>query len=136
MSQPYSVITITNTGSQSCSLKGYPVLTGAWSAMGKVSISTQNGSLYNLPSAKVTSVVLAPKAKAWYALGTATAYPSALVTITRLTFAAQKGSTVAQSSILREKIQATGPIGKPIPIGVTAFAPGKGPVSGCSVGKC
>lgn len=127
MSQPYSVITVTNTSSSPCSLKGYPVLTGASSAIGKVDISVNNGALFNLPSAKITSFVLAPKAKAWFALGSATAYTGPLVTITRITFAAQKGASVAESSILKQELQANGPIGKPIPLGVTAFAPGKGP---------
>ncbi len=126
MSQPYSVITVTNTGSAPCSLQGFPVLTGASSAKGKVDISVKNGSLFNLPSPKVTRLVLAPKAKAWFALGSATAYSSP-VTITRITFAAQKGASIAQSATLKQVIQASGPIGKPVPLGVTAFAAGKGP---------
>ncbi len=129
MSQPYSIITVTNTGAKPCTLKGYPVITGAWSAKGAVDITVKNGSLYNLPSAKVTSFVLAPRAKAWFALGSATAYTGPMVTITRIAVAATKGASVAESATVRQDIQANGPVGKPIPLGVTAFAPGKGPAN-------
>ena len=127
MSQPYSIITVTNTGAKPCTLKGYPILTGAWSPKGPIDISVKNGSLYNQPSAKVTSFVLAPRAKAWFALGSADAYTGPMVTFIRITFAAQKGTSVADSSVLRQNFQANGPVGKPIPLGVTAWAPGKGP---------
>ena len=127
MSQPYSIITVTNTGKKPCTLHGYPVLTGAWSPKGAIDFSVKNGSLYNQPSAKVTRFVLAPKGKAWFALGSADAYDGPMVTFIRITFAAKKGTSLADSAILRQNFQANGPSGKPIPLGVTAWAPGKGP---------
>ncbi|MDO8733209.1 MAG: DUF4232 domain-containing protein [Actinomycetota bacterium] len=136
MSQPYVVITVTNIGKASCALKGYPVLTGAWTAKGKVAISAKNGDLFNMPSAKVKRFVLAPKAKAWFANGSATAYDPPLVTINRIAFATSAGTSVADSSMIRSGLMATAPAGKPYPLGVTAFAAGKGPASGCDSGNC
>ncbi len=132
MSQPYTVFTVTNASSKPCTLKGYPVLTGAWTAKGKVAISISNGAVMNMPSVKVKAFVVAPKGNAWFAIGSGTAYDSPLVTIRRFTFATTAGASVAQSSLVEADLQATAPTGKPYPLGVTAFAPGKG----CDTGSC
>jgi hypothetical protein len=125
MSQPYSIITVTNAGSDSCALKGYPSITGAWTKTGRKAIHITRGSLGNMSDPGPTQVVLSPGGRAWFAVGAATAYDPPLVTFTRLAFSTAPG--VAGSVMARLQLQATAPHGKPFPIGVTAFAPGRGP---------
>jgi len=122
MSQPYSVITITNTGSSTCSLNGYPTITGAWTRSGRKSIHVTPGSLGNMSDPGPAHVSLAPGGKAWFAIGAATAYDPPLVTFRRVAFAAGGGTVKARMSL-----QATAPKGKAFPLGVTAFAAGSGP---------
>ena len=124
MSQPFSVITVTNTGSSTCSLNGYPTLTGAWTRSGRQSIHVKDGNLGNMSDPGPSHVSLAPGAKAWFAVGAATAYDPPLVPFRRIAFAAGGGRVTS-----RLVLPATAPQGKAFPLGVTAFAPGSGPQS-------
>lgn len=125
MSQPFSVITVTNTSGHSCSLKGYPSVTRAFTKSGSKAIDTRNARLANGPSAGPSHFSLAPGGKAWFTLGTATAYDPPLVTFRRVTFSPIAGS--AGTITVKVKLPATAPSGQPFPIGVTAFAPGAHP---------
>ena len=127
MSQPYSLITVTNTSEVACTVKGYPSITGAWTRTGRKPIRITRGNLGNMRDPGPRRIVLAPGGHAWFAVGTATAYDPPLVTFTRLSFAPAPGAIVADSVMARLRLQATAPSGKPFPIGVTAFAPGRGP---------
>ena len=122
MSQPFSVITITNTGSSTCSLSGYPTITAAWTKSGKKAIRVTPGNLGNMSDPGPSHVALAPGGKAWFAIGAATAYDPPLVTFRRIAFSAGGGSVLAKLSL-----PATAPTGKAFPLGVTAYAAGSGP---------
>jgi len=122
MSQPFSVITVTNTGSSTCSLNGYPTITSAWTRSGRKSIHVTPGNLGNMSDPGPGHVSLAPGAKAWFAIGAATAYDPPLVTFRLIAFSAGGGTVKAKMSL-----QATAPKGKPFPLGVTAYAAGSGP---------
>ena len=122
MSQPFSVITITNTGSSACSLSGYPKLTGAWTKTGRKPITVTPGNLGNMSDPGPSRISLSPGGKAWFAVGAATAYDPPLVTFRRIAFSVGGGTVNAKLSL-----PATAPKGKPFPLGVTAFAAGSGP---------
>jgi len=122
MSQPTSFVTVTNTGASTCTLKGYPKITRAWTKKGKVAIAVTNGGVQNAPQVKVRTVTLKPGQHAWFAIGTATAYDPPVVTLTKVAF------TTDATSPIKVKVsqQASAPSGKPIPVGVTAYAKGVG----------
>lgn len=126
MSQPSSFITVTNTGSRTCTLRGYPTITRAWTKKGKVAIAVTNGSVQNAPQTRVRTITLRPGQHAWFALGTATAYDPPVVTVTKVAIATTRGASVADSIRVPVTQQASAPSGQPIPVGVTAFAKGVG----------
>jgi hypothetical protein len=125
MSQPFSVITVTNISGHACSLTGYPSVTRARTKTGSKSIHTRNARLANGPSADPSHFSLAPGGHAWFTLGTATAYDPPVVTFRRITFTPIAGS--AGTITVKVKLPATAPSGQAFPIGVTAFAPGSHP---------
>lgn len=125
MSQPAVYVTVTNTGSASCFVKGYPSITGAWTRKGKQSVSVTKGDVMNAPETKPTRIVLAPSGKAWFAIGAATAYDPPVVTFRRMSFSTSAGSGTTMVRSLG--LQASAPSGEPFPIGVTAFAAGRSP---------
>jgi hypothetical protein len=126
MSQPYSLITVTNTSGVACTLNGYPAITGAWAKSGRKAIHVTPGSLGNRSDPGPKRFVIAPGGHAWFAVGAATAYDPPLVTFTRISFSTSRGASVAASVTARLRLPATAPHGKAFPIGVTAFAPGSG----------
>ena len=126
MSQPVTFVTVTNTGSQACYVKGYPNIDKVKSKARKVSFTVTKGGVQNAPQVKVSKVVLQPGGKAWFAIGTATAYDPPIVNLTKVVFSIDGEAT--PSTVLKVKIaqQATAPSGKPVPINVTPFAKGIG----------
>jgi hypothetical protein len=124
MSQPYSLITLTNTSATACSLNGYPTIASLSTRTGRKPIKVTRGSLGNMTDPGPRRFVLAPGRHAWFAIGAATAYDPPLVTFRRAAFAVSPG---ADTVAARMSLQATAPTGKAFPIGVTAFAPGSGP---------
>lgn len=126
MSQPSTFITLTNTGTTTCKLKGYPTITRVWTKKGKVAVTVTKGGVQNAPQVKVKKVVLKPGQHAWFAIGTATAYDPPVVTLTKVAVATAAGTSVADSLKVKISQQATAPKGKPIPIGVTPYAKGTG----------
>lgn len=126
MSQPSSIITLTNTSGSPCVLNGYPTITGAWTKKGSKPISVSRGNVQNAPQVKPKRIVVAPGGHAWFAIGAATAYDPPIVTFTRMAIATQAGTSVAGSLTVRLQLQASAPTGQPFPIGVTPYAPGIG----------
>lgn len=126
MSQPSTFITVTNTSGSSCTVKGYPTITRMKTKNGKQKITVTNGAVMNAPKVKVKKLTLAPGGKAWFAIGTATAYDPPLVTFTKVAFALDAGTSVSDSLKVTTSQQATAPSGKPFPVGVTAFGKGTG----------
>lgn len=126
MSQPTTFITVTNTSDSSCTLKGYPTITRLKTKNGAQKIVVKSGAVMNAPQVPVKKLTLAPGNKAWFAIGTATAYDPPLVTFTKLAFALAADSSVSDSLKVKISQQATAPSGKAFPIGVTAFGKGTG----------
>jgi hypothetical protein len=123
MSQPAALITVTNTGEATCTLKGYPTVTGAWSRTGRLSIDAERGMLMNAPPATPRTIRLDPGDQAWFGVGTATAYDPPIRTIVRLAFSPAPG---AGTLSVRVVLQATALTGQPIPVTVAPYAPGRG----------
>lgn len=126
MSQPATFVTVTNTGSRACYVKGYPNIDTVKAKARKVSFTVTEGAVQNAPQVKVSKVVLQPGGKAWFAIGTATAYDPPVVTLTKVVFSIDGEATAADSLTVRISQQATAPSGKPVPITVTPFAKGVG----------
>jgi len=122
MSQPYTLITVTNTSGSACRLKGYPTITGATTKKGRASIAAGPGLIQG-PIIKVRLIRLAPGGHAYFGLGTATAYDPPIVTLTSVGVATSAG---AGSINVKIDQQATAPKGEPIPVSVTPYAPGVG----------
>jgi len=128
-SQPFAQIVLTNGGPGPCGLSGYPALT-AWGSTGH-GPSTQlktvltKGSIYEVPDPGPTTVVIAPGRFAWFGVGTATAYESPLVSIDRVVIdvGSAAGGKASQVNVALS-MTATSPLGRAVPITVTAFAPG------------
>ena len=127
MSQPSAFITVTNTGAKSCTVRGYPTITAARTKNGRQAITVTKGAVNNAPDTKVTRIVLGPRGRAWFAIGTATADDPPAVTFIRIVFTTKAGGGRAA---VRVSLPATAPTGKPFPIGITAFAPGVGTSEG------
>lgn len=126
MSQPVTFITVTNTGDSACYLKGYPNINKVKSKARKVPFTVTNGGVQNAPQVTVKKVVLQPGGKAWFAIGTATAYDPPVVNLTKVVFNIDGEATVQNSLKVKISQQATAPKGKPVPVNVTPFAKGTG----------
>ena len=119
MSQPYVTVILTNSSARECTLRGYPDITAMSTKKGSKSIDVKRGNFANISSGVAGRFTLAPGARAWFAVGAATAYDPPLVTFTTITYAIGGASRSAAVAL-----QATAPKGSPFPIGVTAFAAG------------
>jgi hypothetical protein len=126
MSQPSTFITVTNISGSTCTVKGYPTITRMKTKKGAQKFTVTNGAVMNAPKPKVKTLSLAPGGKAWFAIGTATAYDPPLVTFTKMAFALAPGTSVGDSLKVKITQPATAPSGKPFPVGVTAFGKGTG----------
>jgi len=122
MSQPFVVITLTNTSGTACALDGYPAITGMWTKHARKTVHVTRGNLGNMTDPGVSRFVVAPGGHAWFAVGAATAYDPPVVTFRRVVFSVGAGPSV----VAKVQLEATAPRGKAFPIGVTAFAPGRG----------
>ena len=126
VSQPSTFITVTNTSGYACSVKGYPTITRMKTKNGAKQITVTNGAVNNAPQVPVKKINLKPGGKAWFAIGTATAYDPPLVTFKKMWFALEPGASVSGSLKVKITQPATAPSGKPFPVGVTAFGKGVG----------
>ncbi len=123
MSQPASLITLTNISGHSCSLKGYATITAASTAKGPQDFTSGPGLLQNAPNPKPKRIVLKDGGKAFFGVGTATAFDPPLVTFTQLTFSLVKGG---DTLTVKVALPATAPKGQPFPFGVSAYSRGVG----------
>lgn len=127
MSQPFSDLAITNTGSAPCVLRGYPRI-AVWGHPGFQSNKIPSAPLgiavvhhiYERADRGPRRVVVPPRHEAFFSVGTATAYQGGahLITLTRLavTLPGTESAKTVTISLL-----ATRPPGQPIPIGITAL---------------
>jgi hypothetical protein len=131
-SQPFAVIVLTNVGSGSCQLSGYPKLT-AWGRTGPgpsslLSTTLTRGSTYEIPDPGPRNLVIARAESAWFAIGSGTAGGGPIVKTDHVVMdvVPTAGGKVGHVNIPLA-IFAGGPPGKAIPIMVTSFAPGVPP---------
>lgn len=127
MNQPWSIVTLTNTGSRACTLDGYPVVDAAWTARGRYPVSVLDAGIFEVVDPGPTRFSVPPGAHAWFAAGTGMSYLGPLLAFTEIAFATTRGTSVAQSVRVRVDLDATGRAGAPYGVIVTAFAPGTGP---------
>ena len=125
MSQPSIYVTIRNTKTTDCFVKGYPVIANAYSKAGEQQIKVTNGNIMNAPAAKPQTIVLGPGKQAWFALGASTASGSKMTTLTSFWFKPSKNEAASTPGLpIYGSLQASAPKGKPFPLTVTAYMPG------------
>src|SRR5262249_45624055 len=112
MSQPFSDIALTNTGTTPCVLSGYPHLTS------RPAMAVHHG-LYEREDPGPHAVLIRPNHDAFFSVGTAAAYQGGRhpITLRRLTVVLP-GTHVAKTVTIH--LLATRPPGTRIPVGITA----------------
>ncbi|MCW2792442.1 MAG: hypothetical protein JWO76_1540 [Nocardioides sp.] len=124
MSQPFLDVAIRNRGDRSCLLRGYPTVrargrSGSSGGSTPRDLAVHHG-LYERPDPGPARVVLRPGGSAVFSIGTATAYDGGQhLTLTRLSVALPWS---AAPLALRVQLPATRPVGRPVPLGITAIA--------------
>ncbi len=128
MSQPFADIAVTNAGTASCLLRGYPRIE-AWGNAGgtntnqsvRMGILIHHG-IYERVDHGPLPVIVKPHHAAFFSVGTGAAYQGGLhpITIDRLSVALP-GTQSAKTLSLN--LLATRPVGRRIPVGVTAVRP-------------
>ena len=134
-SQPFSIITLTNSSDHQCTLHGYPTIVGVSdtpadpsASLGSQPLAVVDGGLYEVPDPGPTEFTLPPGGHAWFALGTGTGYAGPLVTITEVHVATAITPANGPAAVaVPVSLAATMPPGQPLTITVTAFAAGTGP---------
>ena len=129
MSQPFLVVWLTNRGTTRCHLRGYPAMAAAGhraftdDQTSPLPLTVHPGSIYERSDRGPQRIELSPRHRAFFALGTATAYQggSHLFKITE--FAITPPSSHV-SMPLRVSVLASAPVNEPIPVGVTALQRG------------
>jgi hypothetical protein len=127
MSQPFVDIAVTNLGTASCLLKGYPRIE-AWGHAGtkdatqsdRLSLRIRHG-VYERTDHGPRRIVLQPHDAAFFSVGTGTAYQGGLhpIMIKRLAVTLPGTRTPKMLSI---SLIATRPVGRRIPVGITALS--------------
>lgn len=125
MSQPFADISVTNTGAASCVLTGYPRIE-AWGHEGlqdtarlvRLDILIHHG-LYERADQGPRRVVVQPHHAAYFSVGTGAAYQGGAhpIVITRLSVTLPGTQSARTLSI---DLIATRPLGRSIPVGITA----------------
>lgn len=133
MNQPFTLVRLTNRGTSPCTLTGYPDIsilatiapsegnTTGESPLIRPEISVTRGSIYQVVDPGPRAFVLEPGGLAWFAVGTGLAYDGPLMSINQLSLTAPGGGIAVVEGLQQ---QLNGPTGKPLPITVTAYAPG------------
>jgi hypothetical protein len=127
MSQPFADVAVTNRGTTSCLLKGYPRIE-AWGHAGtqdashskRLGIRVRHG-IYERTDPGPRRVVLHPDDSAFFSVGTGTAYQGGLhpIVIERLAVTLPDAQT---PTTLAVDLVATRPVGRSIPVGITALS--------------
>ena len=137
MNQLSTFVIVTNWTAKPCSLEGYPSLSVGVAGRGGVynghqfvypALDITHSSTYVVPDPGVRTVRLEPRGSAWFAVGTGLAYSGPVLSIGRLEIgtAGSRATLVVPGFV--QQIQ--GNAGQPLPITVTAFAPGSPPARG------
>jgi hypothetical protein len=131
-SNVFVAIVLTNAGPGSCTLSGYPKLT-AWGPTGQrpsapLETVLTRSSTYQIPDPGSTTVDIPPGRSAWFAIGTGVGYGSPVVVFDRVAvdIGPVAGGKVGRVNVALS-MSANAPLGKAIPVTVTAFAPGNPP---------
>ncbi len=126
MSQPFADVAVTNTGHTSCVLRGYPHLE-AWGHDARRSPTRDvrlgivvDHDIYERIDGGPVQVVLKPRHRAYFSIGTATAYQGGLhlICVTGISVTLPGDH---RSQRLGVDLFASRPVGGRIPVGVTAL---------------
>ena len=128
MSQPFADISVTNTGTASCELRGYPQIE-AWGHEGlqdtarsvRLGILIHHG-IYERADQGPRRVIVQPHQAAFFSVGTGAAYQGGAhpIVITRLVVTLP--GTQSPRTLPLDLI-ASRPVGQGIPVGITAVRP-------------
>jgi hypothetical protein len=129
-SAPYVIVSLHNSGSDSCTISGYPTLTVLDSVGHRLPTVVHHGT-YEQPDAGPMSLVLKPGGAVSFAIGTSTAYQGGrhVLTIERILIGiptSRSASVLTLTLAAGQQLGATAPSTGIVPIGITAFAPGEG----------
>jgi hypothetical protein len=139
MNQPWTVVVVTNWTGKPCMLGGYPTLAvttgpvggrgggGAGPGVGAPTLAVTHGSTFGVQDPGARSFRLESHATAWFAVGTGLAYDGVVQQIDVLGIGTPGGQATLEVRGFAQPIQ--GNTGQPLPITVTAFAPGPPPAS-------
>jgi hypothetical protein len=128
-SQPFETIALRNAGGRACSLDGYPTITAYGHHSGGVEhrlrIRLRDGAIYERTDPGPHVITLARGQRASFSLGTEGAYQGGAhpILITRVAVAPPRCSATTTLSL---RMLATRPVGRAIPVGVTALRHGLG----------
>lgn len=125
MSQPFDDISITNSGARPCMLSGYPQIAAAGhrgfpdqpAPAVPVAIKVHH-RIYERVDPGPHQILLRPRHHAFFSIGTGDAHDGPLFTLTRLTVILPG---TRSPHILKVGLLANGPLGRMIPLGVTAI---------------
>lgn len=131
MSQPFSDIAVTNTGTQTCVLSGYPRIHAQGHPEGtdpdpstvmQLPIAVRRGRSYERIDPGPHPVVIQPLHEVFFSIGTATAFQGGrhLITLTRLTIVLPVTNAPKTLPI---NLLASKPPGRRIPVTITAIGP-------------
>jgi len=125
MSHPYLDVSVTNHGGSPCRLRGYPELTMTghlgYDTTGpdqRLSVVVQHGPIYERSDPGDAPVTLHGGEAASFSVGTVAAYPGHIRTITAIRFTLPG---VRRPYRVFASLPATSPLGRAIPVGVTAL---------------
>jgi hypothetical protein len=126
MSQPFLEIALTNRGTTRCRLRGYPAVTAvghrafADEQAAPLRLVVHPGSIYERTDPGPQWVELSPRHRAFFALGTVTAYQGGvhLLEITELAITPEGNHAALHLTV---DLLASAPANQPIPVGVTAI---------------
>jgi hypothetical protein len=125
MSQPFGDISITNSGVKACLLTGYPRIAVAGhrgfpdqpAPAVPVAIKVHHG-IYERVDSGPHQLLVPPRRQAFFSIGTGDAYDGPLFTLTRLTVTLLG---IRSPKVLTLGLLANGPLGRKIPVGITAI---------------
>ena len=128
-SSPFSVIKVVNGTRQACTLSGYPG-PAFWQVGGgklvKLPLKVTRGSTREVRDPGPTRFLVPPGGSAWFAVSTGTGYGGRMRSLTYFTFY-PTARTTGVGVLCGVNLATNSP--NPIPVTVTAFAPGPPPTA-------
>jgi len=131
MNQPWTVVVIRNSSNSACRIEGYPSLVmtttpeSATTPVRPADISVVNGDTFGVRDPGRSEVTVGVHEEAWFAVGTGLAYSGPIYQVHSLSFSLPGSREQVAVPGFTQGIQ--GNTGDPLPVLVTAIAPGPPP---------